>query len=201
MCGIAGVYNLNRQPVAKQHVQRMADVLAHRGPDSDGVYVDEQIGLAHRRLAILDTSSLGAQPMASKNDEWVIVFNGCIYNFKELRQELQQQGYSFVSRTDTEVIVEGLSAYGPDFFQRLNGMFAIAAWNKKQQCLYMSRDRFGIKPLYYWFNGRTLVFGSEIKAIITHPDYQIGVDYAALNQYFSFQNVFSYNTLFQGVTM
>jgi len=201
MCGIAGIYNLNHEAVVKQQVQRMADVLAHRGPDSDGVFVDGQIGLAHRRLAILDTSSLGAQPMASKNDEWVIVFNGCIYNFRELREELQQQGHSFISRTDTEVIAEGLSAYGADFFQRLNGMFAIAAWNKKLQCLYMSRDRFGIKPLYYWFNGKTLVFGSEIKAIITHPDYKIGVDYAALNQYFSFQNVFSYNTLFDGVTM
>lgn len=201
MCGIAGIYNLNRETVAKQQVQRMADVLAHRGPDSDGIFVDGQIGLAHRRLAILDTSFLGAQPMASKNDEWVIVFNGCIYNFRELREELQQQGYSFISRTDTEVIAEGLSAYGADFFQRLNGMFAIAAWNKKQQCLYLSRDRFGIKPLYYWFNGKTLVFASEIKAIITHPDYKIGVDYAALNQYFSFQNVFSYNTLFDGVTM
>lgn len=201
MCGIAGIYNLSKEAVQQKHVQRMADALAHRGPDGEGVFVDSNIGLGHRRLAILDTSSLGAQPMTSKNDEWVIVFNGCIYNFKELREELKQQGHSFVSRTDTEVISEGLAAYGPDFFQRLDGMFAIAAWNKKQKTLYLSRDRFGIKPLYYWFNGKTLVFASEIKAIITHPDYKMGVDYSALNQYFSFQNVFSYNTLFDGVTM
>jgi len=201
MCGIAGIYNLNLDAVHQKHVQRMADALAHRGPDGEGIFVDGNIGLGHRRLAILDTTSLGAQPMTSKNDEWVIVFNGCIYNFKELREELKQQGHSFISRTDTEVISEGLAAYGPDFFQRLDGMFAIAAWNKKQKTLYLGRDRFGIKPLYYWFNGKTLVFASEIKAIITHPDYKIGVDHGALNQYFSFQNVFSFNTLFEGVTM
>lgn len=201
MCGIAGIYNLNREPVRPELVKQMADRLAHRGPDGEGVFIDGQIGLGHRRLAILDISSLGAQPMTSKNEEWVIVFNGCIYNFKELRKELRERGHQFVSGTDTEVISEGLSAYGAEFFQRLDGMFAIGAWNKREQQLYLSRDRFGIKPLYYWFNGKTLVFASEIKAIIAHPDYKIDVDYSTLNQYFSFQNVFSYNTLFQGVTM
>lgn len=201
MCGIAGVYNLNRKPVSLKQVQKMADKIAHRGPDGEGFYVHDEIGLTHRRLAILDTSALGAQPMTSKNDEWVVVFNGCIYNFLDLKQELRSKGHSFVSRTDTEVIVEGLAAYGPSFFERLNGMFAVAAWNKKEQALYLSRDRFGIKPLYYWFNGTSVAFGSEIKAIITHPDYNVDVDYDALNQYFTFQNVFTYNTLFKGVTM
>lgn len=201
MCGIAGIFNLNKQPVVLNQVQQMAAVIAHRGPDGEGFFVKDQIGLAHRRLAILDVSAMGAQPMTSKNDEWVIVFNGCIYNFLELKQELQARGHSFVSKTDTEVIVEGLAAYGPDFFQRLNGMFAVAAWNKKEEALYFSRDRFGVKPLYYWFNGRSLVFASEIKAIIRHPDYKIDVNYDALNQYFTFQNVFTYNTLFSGVTM
>ncbi|MEZ5017531.1 MAG: asparagine synthase (glutamine-hydrolyzing) [Flavipsychrobacter sp.] len=201
MCGIAGVYNLNRKPVSLKQVQKMADKIAHRGPDGEGFYVHDEIGLTHRRLAILDTSALGAQPMTSKNDEWVVVFNGCIYNFLELKQELRSKGHSFVSRTDTEVIVEGLAAYGPSFFERLNGMFAVAAWNKKDEALYLSRDRFGIKPLYYWFNGTSIAFGSEIKAIITHPDYKIDVDHDALNQYFTFQNVFTYNTLFKGVTM
>lgn len=201
MCGIAGIFNLNKQPVALNQVQQMAGVIAHRGPDGEGFFVKDQVGLAHRRLAILDVSAMGAQPMTSKNDEWVVVFNGCIYNFLELKQELQARGHSFVSKTDTEVIVEGLAAYGPDFFQRLNGMFAVAAWNKKEEALYFSRDRFGVKPLYYWFNGRSLVFASEIKAITRHPDYKIDVDYDALNQYFTFQNVFTYNTLFSGVTM
>lgn len=201
MCGIAGIYNLNRASVSLKQVQKMADKIAHRGPDGEGFYVHDQIGLAHRRLAIIDTSALGNQPMTSKNDEWVVVFNGCIYNFMDLKQELRSKGHSFVSRTDTEVIVEGLAAYGPSFFERLNGMFAVAAWNKKEETLYLSRDRFGIKPLYYWFNGKTLVFGSEIKAIVAHPDYKVDVDHDALNQYFTFQNVFTYNTLFKGVTM
>lgn len=201
MCGIAGIYNLNGASVSLKQVQKMADKIAHRGPDGEGFYVHDQIGLAHRRLAIIDTSALGNQPMTSKNDEWVVVFNGCIYNFMDLKQELKSKGHSFVSRTDTEVIVEGLAAYGPSFFERLNGMFAVAAWNKKEETLYLSRDRFGIKPLYYWFNGKTLVFGSEIKAIVAHPDYKVDVDHDALNQYFTFQNVFTYNTLFKGVTM
>jgi asparagine synthase (glutamine-hydrolysing) len=201
MCGIAGVFNLSGQPVVLKQMQEMASVIAHRGPDGEGFFVKDNIGLAHRRLAILDTSSLGAQPMSSKNNEWTIVFNGCIYNFLELKQELRSLGHSFISQTDTEVISEGLAAYGPSFFERLNGMFAIAAWNNKEQALYFSRDRFGVKPLYYWFNGKTLVFSSEIKSIIRHPDYKINVDYDALNQYFTFQNVFTYNTLFEGVTM
>ncbi len=201
MCGIAGIFNLNREPVVLTQVQKMASVIAHRGPDGEGFYVKDQIGLAHRRLAILDTSSLGAQPMTSKNGKWIILFNGCIYNFMELKLELQAIGHSFISRTDTEVISEGLAAYGPSFFERLNGMFAIAAWNTKEEVLYLSRDRFGIKPLYYWFNGKTLVFSSEIKAIIKHPDYKMEVDHDALNQYFTFQNVFSFNTLFKDVTM
>lgn len=201
MCGIAGVFNLNREPIALKTIQKMAEVMAHRGPDGEGFYVKDHIGLAHRRLAILDTSSRGAQPMSSKNGEWVISFNGCIYNFLELKQELKSKGHEFISTTDTEVISEGLAAYGPSFFERLNGMFAVAAWNTKEEALYLSRDRFGIKPLYYWFNGKTLVFASEIKSILQHPQYSINVDYDALNQYFTFQNVFTYNTLFKDVTM
>ncbi|RYE26284.1 MAG: asparagine synthase (glutamine-hydrolyzing) [Sphingobacteriales bacterium] len=201
MCGIAGIFNLNGAPVSPKVVQKMGDALAHRGPDGEGLFVENNIGFAHRRLAIIDTSDLGKQPMSSANAEWVIVFNGCVYNFHSLRKQLRQAGHSFTSKTDTEVIAEGLAEYGPSFFTQLNGMFAIAAWNKKEQALYISRDRFGVKPLYYWFNGKTLAFASEIKSILTHPDYKIGVDQDALNQYFTFQNVFTYNTLFQGVHM
>jgi len=201
MCGIAGIFNLSKATVPQRQLRQMADALVHRGPDGEGFYAVGQIGLAHRRLAILDISSLGAQPMASKNGEWVIVFNGCIYNFKELKKELIEKGHSFISTSDTEVISEGLAAYGPSFFERLNGMFAIAAWNTTESALYLSRDRFGVKPLYYWFNGKSVVFASEIKAIICHSEYKTEIDYDALNQYFTFQNVFTYNTLFKGVTM
>ena len=201
MCGILGVFNLNRSPISLNNLKLMAEKMAHRGPDGEGFYLKDEIGLAHKRLAILDVSSRGAQPMSSKNGEWIITFNGCIYNYLELKIDLLSKGHEFVSTTDTEVISEGLSEYGPIFFERLNGMFAIGAWNTKESALYLSRDRYGIKPLYYWFNGKTIVFASEIKSIISHSDYKINVDYDALNQYFTFQNVFTFNTLFKDITM
>jgi asparagine synthase (glutamine-hydrolysing) len=195
------VYNLNGEPVRTTSVVEMATKIAHRGPDSEGFYINDNIGLAHKRLSILDTSPKGAQPMMSKDGKWVVVFNGCIYNFQELKTELKEKGHYFISNTDTEVISEGLAAYGPEVFERFNGMFAIGAWNTEEQALYLSRDRYGVKPLYYWFNGKTIVFASEIKAIIKHPDYHIDVDLGALNEYFTFQNLFDYRTLFKGVTM
>ena len=201
MCGIAGIFNLNKDVVSRTVLKSMSNKIAHRGPDGQGYYLKDNIGLAHNRLAILDISKKGAQPMSSKSNRWTIVFNGCIYNFSELKQELKSKGHVFNSKSDTEVICEGLDEYGISFFQRLNGMFAIGAWDNKNCELYLSRDRFGIKPLYYWFNGETICFSSEIKAIIEHPDYKIDVDLKALNEYFTFQNVFSFNTLFKGVTM
>lgn len=201
MCGIVGVFNLNGEPFGLTALKKMADSIAHRGPDGDGYFVEDNIAIAHRRLSILDVSARGAQPMTSKDGKWVITFNGCIYNFLELKQELQAKGHEFVSTTDTEVIVEGLAEYGPSFFERLNGMFAVGAWNKEEKALYLSRDRFGVKPLYYWFSGKTLIFASEIKAIIKHPRFQVNLNYTALNEYFTFQNMFTFQTLFEGVWM
>ncbi len=199
MCGIAGIFNINGEPVALQTVKMMSEKIAHRGPDGDGHYVDINFGVGHRRLAILDVSSRGAQPMISKDGRWVIAFNGCIYNFLELKEELRSLGFQFHSTSDTEVIAEGLSKWGPDVFRKFNGMFAIAAWDKKERALYLARDRFGIKPLYYWTNGRTVLFGSEIKALIAHPLVKVSVNHSALNEYFTFQNLFTFNTLFEGV--
>jgi len=201
MCGITGIFNFNKQPIAHQIIKSMTDAIAHRGPDGEGIYIEENIGLGHRRLAILDISPKGAQPMLSHNGEWVIVFNGCIYNFRDLKLELQSKGREFISTSDTEVITEGLAVYGPSFFERLDGMFAIAAWHKPSKTLWLSRDRFGIKPLYYWENGETLLFSSEIKAFMEHSSFKVEVNLDALNEYFSFQNVFSAHTLFKGVTM
>ncbi len=201
MCGIVGVFNLNQKTINKEILISMADKINHRGPDGEGYFISDNIGLAHKRLAILDTSDNGAQPMTSKNGKWTIVFNGCIYNFLQLKQELEQKGYAFKSGTDTEVICEGLDKYGTSFFESLNGMFAIAAWNNETKNLYLSRDRYGVKPLYYWFSKKKFCFSSEIKAIIEHPDYDIDVDLDALNEYFTFQNIFSFNTLFKGVNM
>lgn len=201
MCGIVGVFNLNGESFGLSALKNMADAIAHRGPDGEGYFTENNIALAHRRLSILDISPRGSQPMTSKDGQWVVVFNGCIYNFLELKQELQAKGHEFVSSTDTEVIVEGLAAYGSSFFERLDGMFAVGAWNKLEKALYLSRDRFGVKPLYYWFTGKTLVFASEIKAIIKHPSFQVNLNYAALNEYFTFQNMFTFHTLFDEVWM
>ncbi len=201
MCGILGIFNLNELEVDPELLKLMGEEISHRGPDGDGIYLEGNLGLIHKRLAILDPSDKGKQPMQSKDGDWIIVFNGCIYNFKELRSELKNKGYEFISDSDTEVIAEGFSEYGTSFIERFNGMFAIGAWNRKEEKLYLIRDRYGIKPLYYWFTGKILVFSSEIKGIIKHPDYEMDVDLDALNEYFTFQNIFSYNTLFKGVNM
>lgn len=201
MCGIAGIFNLDGQPVSYNLIMAMNNALAHRGPNGEGVYIDENIGLGHRRLSILDTSANGAQPMHSKNGEWCVTFNGCIYNYNEIKVKLRSLGHQFTSTSDTEIISEGLAAYGPSVFEQFNGMFAIAAFHKPSKTLYLSRDRYGIKPLYYWFNNKTIVFASEIKAILKHPEYKINVNLSALNEYFTFQNMFTYNTLFDGITM
>ncbi|PQV57279.1 asparagine synthase (glutamine-hydrolysing) [Sediminibacterium magnilacihabitans] len=179
----------------------MTDALAHRGPDGEGIFLDENLALGHRRLAILDISPKGAQPMSSKDGEWVIVFNGCIYNFRELKLELQAKGHEFISTSDTEVITEGLSAYGPSFFERLDGMFAIGAWHAKSRQLWLTRDRYGIKPLYYYFKNGVLLFASEIKAFLSHAKFSVELDCNSLNEYFTFQNMFSYGTLFKDVHM
>lgn len=201
MCGIVGIFKLNNQSVSSQEVKRMTDSLAHRGPDGEGIYVNENIGLGHRRLSILDISSKGAQPMSSKNGEWIVIFNGCIYNFMSIKLELKNRGHEFVSTSDTEVVVEGLAAFGPKIFERFDGMFAIAAYHTKTKELWLSRDRYGVKPLYYWLQNGTLLFSSEIKAFLTYPSFRVEVDPLALNEYFTFQNLFTYRTLFKGVFM
>ncbi|MFA6127010.1 MAG: asparagine synthase (glutamine-hydrolyzing) [Bacteroidales bacterium] len=201
MCGIVGVFNLDGKHFLLSNLVRMAETMNHRGPDGKGFYVKENIALGHKRLSILDLSEKGAQPMTSKDGHWVVIFNGCIYNYLEIKLELKEKGHSFVSNSDTEVITEGLSEYGPAIFERFNGMFAIGAWNTEEKALYLSRDRFGVKPLYYWFNGATIVFASEIKAILKHPDYHIDVDLGALNEYFTFQNLFTYRTLFKDIAL
>lgn len=201
MCGIAGIFHFDDRPASLPLIQNLTRSLSHRGPDDEGYYTDKNFGFGHRRLAIIDTSVKGRQPMMSKNGEWIVTFNGCIYNFKTLKHELSAKGHEFVSSSDTEVIVEGLAEYGQDFFEKLNGMFAIAAWNIKESRLILSRDRYGTKPLYYWQNGRTFLFASEIKAFFPHPEFEIKLNESVLNEYFTFQNVFRYQTLFDGVEM
>ena len=185
MCGIVGVFDQNDRSVDEITLQKMSAQIAHRGPDGEGVFQSGPMSLAHRRLSILDLTEKGSQPMHSHDGRWTIVFNGCIYNFKELRKELKAGGAHFHSDSDTEVIVEGIAQQGTDFLKRLNGMFALAAYDGQKKELVLSRDRYGQKPLYYWFNGSTLVFASEIKAIIAHPLFEVKMNPRALNEYFT----------------
>lgn len=201
MCGFAGILNTDKKFVSRKVLTAMTDELNHRGPDSEGYFVKENIGLGHKRLSILDLSENGSQPMVSRDGNYVIAYNGCVYNFKELRKELEEGGAVFRSKSDTEVILEGMARFGFGFVERLNGMFAFAFWNVSERKLTLVRDRFGVKPLYYWYNGRSFVFASEIKGILKHPDYRISLNKNALNEYFTFQNLFSDNTLFSDIKL
>jgi asparagine synthase (glutamine-hydrolysing) len=201
MCGIVGVCNRGGEPVNANLLKRMTDVISHRGPDGEGHLCDGPIGLGHRRLAIIDLSAHGHQPMGNENGEVVIVFNGEIYNFQKLRIELESRGHQFHSQTDTEVIVHAYEEWGDDCVARLNGMFAFAIWDRPNQRLLLARDRYGIKPLYYYSTQDTLIFASEIKAILEHPAVDRRICYPALNEYFSFQNIFSDLTLFEGIRL
>lgn len=199
MCGLAGFFHLSGAPADPLWLRPMLQAIAHRGPDGEGFWSEGPCALAHRRLAILDTSSRASQPMISANQEWVIIFNGCIYDFQQHRADLEKSGIRFRSTSDTEVLLEGISKNGIEFVQRVNGMFALAAWHRPSKTLYLCRDRFGVKPLYYWFNKKTIVFASEIKAILKYPEYKLALNYKALAEYFTFQNLFTYQTLFKDI--
>ncbi|HMK38895.1 MAG TPA: asparagine synthase (glutamine-hydrolyzing), partial [Bacteroidota bacterium] len=199
MCGIAGIFNLNGEPVSPVILRRMTDSIAHRGPDGEGFYTDSFVGLGHRRLAIIDLSPAGHQPMMTPEGQCIISYNGEVYNFQELRLELESLGHRFHSRTDTEVVLHAYARWGEKALERFNGMFALAIWDRARQELFLARDRYGVKPLYYALCGRTLLFGSEVKALIVHPSFKVDLDRPALLEYFTFQNFFTDRTLFAGV--
>ena len=199
MCGIVGIYNFRGKPVSESQIKKMTDIMTHRGPDGEGVFIDKNFGLGHRRLAIIDLTERGHQPMANEKGDIWISYNGEIYNFLELRKELEKLGYRFKSKTDTEVIIHSFEEWGIDCVKKFNGIFAFALWDKKNQALTLARDRYGIKPLYYWQNNNVLLFASEIKAFLKHPEFKTILDPEVLLEYFTFQNIFSYKTLFKGV--
>jgi asparagine synthase (glutamine-hydrolysing) len=199
MCGIAGIFNLNGEPVSPVSLRGMTDAIRHRGPDSEGFYVDNFVGLGHRRLAIIDLSRAGHQPMITEDKEYAITYNGEVYNFQELRIELESLGHQFRSKTDTEVVLHAYVQWGTECLNRFNGMFAFVIWDKMRQELFIARDRYGIKPLYYTFSGPTFLFGSEQKAILTYPEIQKTVDFEALLEYFTFQNILTDKTFFKKI--
>ncbi|KWT91564.1 asparagine synthase (glutamine-hydrolyzing) [Candidatus Magnetominusculus xianensis] len=201
MCGLAGILNLNGQLVSPEVLRGMTDSIAHRGPDGEGLYLDKFIGLGHRRLAIIDLSAAGHQPMTTADKRYAIVYNGEVYNFLSIRKELESLGYSFHSKTDSEVVLNAYVHWGQDCVKHFNGMFAFAVWDKNRQDLFLARDRYGIKPLYYKFSGSTFIFASEQKAILVHPSVGREIDLEALLEYFTFQNIFTDKTLLKGITM
>jgi asparagine synthase (glutamine-hydrolysing) len=179
----------------------MGDVIAHRGPDGEGQHVDRAIGLVNRRLAIIDPTSAGAMPMASGDARYWITYNGEVYNFAALREELGARGYRFRSHTDTEVVLNAYAAWGSACVERFNGMFAFAIWDAERSELFLARDRFGIKPLYYADLRHAFLFGSEIKSMLEHDDLRARVSLPHLLEYFTFQNVFTDGTLFAEVRL
>jgi asparagine synthase (glutamine-hydrolysing) len=166
VCGIAGILSLNKELVQQARLQKMADALAHRGPNGEGFYInpDNHLGFAHRRLSIVDLSLLGAQPMHYLN-RYTIIHNGELYNYKEVKETLIKKGYIFTTQTDTEVIIAAYDAYKEDCLQYFDGMFAFALWDAKEQVLFIARDRFGEKPFYYYINEEQFCFASEMKAL------------------------------------
>ncbi|MHB8642307.1 MAG: asparagine synthase (glutamine-hydrolyzing) [Gaiellaceae bacterium] len=201
MCGIAGIHNITGEPVDERVLRRMTDAIAHRGPDGEGWFVDGAVGLGNRRLAIIDLSRAGFQPLANEDGSVVVTYNGEIYNFRALRDELERAGHRFASGADTEVIVHAYEEYGSACVHRFDGMFAFGLWDVSRQRLVLARDRYGVKPLYWWFRGGTLLFASEVKALLEHPAVRAEVSVEALDEYFAFQNAFSDLTLFDGVKM
>ena len=201
MCGIAGIANLSGETISPVILQRMTDAIAHRGPDGEGHWIEGPIGFGHRRLAIIDLSPGGHQPMISADHRYVITFNGEIYNYQEIRAELQVAGYWFRSQSDTEVLLHALAHWGTDALLRLNGMFAFALWDRREKVLLLARDRYGVKPLYVSQQGGRVVFASEQKAILSHPEFSRQLDKEALLEYFTFQNIFTDRTLLKDIQL
>lgn len=198
MCGIAGILEFDGAPASAQLAQRMIDRVAHRGPDGDAVWAEGPVSLAHRRLAIIDLSDGGKQPRFSRNGRYVVTYNGELYNFRELRGELESLGHHFESRSDTEVLLAAFVQWGVNSFVRFNGMFALAVYDRESRVLTLARDRFGVKPLYFAQVAGSFLFGSEIKALLAHPAMKAELDREALVEYLTFQNFFTEKTLFRG---
>ena len=198
MCGIAGLINYSHEPVDREVVRRMADSLVHRGPDDEGYFFSGPLGFGFRRLSIIDLSS-GHQPMSDADESVWVVFNGEIYNFKELRAELEKCGHRFRTNSDTEVIVHGYKQWGIGAIERLNGMFGLAIWDVIRRRLVVARDAMGIKPVYYKNSGGRLLFGSEIRAILAAEQGTPDVDPIALSQFLQFRYTPAPLTIFSGI--
>jgi asparagine synthase (glutamine-hydrolysing) len=199
MCGIVGlVYTDRSRPCEPRIVEAMRDVATYRGPDDCGIYIDGNVGLGHRRLSIIDLGG-GHQPMADAGNRYWIVFNGEIYNYRPLREELIAKGYAFRTHSDTEVILQLYADRGEDCVQALNGMFAFAIWDTERRTLFMARDRMGVKPFYYADTPECFLFGSEIKSLLASRKITAQPRPEAFTEYLTFRQVAGTETLFKGV--
>lgn len=200
MCGIAGIYfKASSSSVEEDTVRSMCDAIIHRGPDDEGIFVSGPVGMGMRRLSVIDLAS-GHQPMFSAGGDLAIVFNGEIYNYREIRAELQRLGYEFQTQSDTEVLVHGYDAWGQELCTRLNGMFAFSVWDKRSQTLVLVRDQIGIKPLYLYEDEQIIAWASEVKSLLVLPQVQRAVDRTALSEYLRFGYVPAPRTLFAGIS-
>jgi|HubBroStandDraft_6_1064221.scaffolds.fasta_scaffold24400_1 asparagine synthase (glutamine-hydrolysing) len=198
MCGIAGSFNLDGTPVGQVSLQGMLRMLSHRGPDDAGFYAENGVGLAHTRLSILDLAG-GHQPMCNEDSSFWITFNGEIFNYLELKKDLLAKGHTFATRSDTEVILHLYEEKGEDCVQYLNGQWAFAIWDNQRRRLFLSRDRLGVRPLFYTQTGKTFLFGSEIKAIFANPAVSREIDFAGLDELFTYWCTIPPTTLFRNV--
>ncbi len=200
MCGICGVLHFDSNRSLQQGLlERMAHTIRYRGPDDEGFYTDGPLGFAHKRLSIIDLSSAGHQPMTNEDERLWIIFNGEIYNYQELRQQIVQRGHKLQSNSDTEVILHLYEDEGPKCVSKLNGMFAFVIWDRREQTLFAARDHFGIKPFYYAADDNTFIFGSEIKALLAYDGLLPELNQDALADYLTFQFCLGEKTLFKGV--
>lgn len=199
MCGICGkFFPFSGQPVQLELIKKMADALKHRGPDGDGFYVKSNVGLGHRRLNIIDLEG-GKQPIFNEDGNLVVVFNGEIYNFQTLRNELIGNGHKFRTKSDTEVLLHGYEQWGAKLLQRLRGMFAFAIWDSRKKELFLARDRIGIKPLYYAWDGCSFLFGSEIKALLADDTLERNIELTALDDFLTYRYIPAPKTIFKNI--
>ena len=196
MCGIAGY--ISNKGIDQKVLKNMTDRIAHRGPDGEGFFTDELCGLGHRRLAIIDLHT-GDQPIYNEEKDVIVVFNGEIYNFQTLREELKTAGHTFATQTDTEVLVHGYEEWGTDLTKKIRGMYGFAIWDQAKQQLYLARDKWGIKPVYYYRTETGLLFASEIKAFLDHPEFEKKFNETILASYLCFNSTPTEETFFQGV--